>query len=205
MVTIRKHGRGARVDAQLVLERHALHVVARAERSVGVHQIFRHDEKRNAFDALRRVRGSRQYHVNDVFGVIVLAVGDEDLLAVQLVAAVALRHRARAYGSQIGAGLRLGQIHRARPRAIDHLGQERGFLFGRGAQLQRLDRALRQERAKIERHVRRMPHLLDGRRNELRQTLPAVFRILGESIPAVLDELLIRILESRRRLHAAIG
>ena len=37
--------RGARVDAELVLERHAAHVVARAEAAVGVHEELGHDEK----------------------------------------------------------------------------------------------------------------------------------------------------------------
>ena len=181
-----------------------MNVVTRAERSVQIDQILRHDEERNTLDAGRRVGRARQHHVNDVVGVIVIAVGDEDLLAVELVRAIALRYGAGSHGREIRSGLRLGQIHRSGPRAVDHLWQKRRLLLGRRAQFERLDRALRQQRTQVERHVRRMPHFLDGRRNELRQSLAAIFRIFGEPVPAVLDELPIRLLEARGGLHAAI-
>jgi hypothetical protein len=141
--------------------------------------------------------------VNDVFGVVVLAERDEDFLAIQLVGAVALRHRSRAHRGKIGARLRLGQVHRAGPRAGHHLRQEFFLELVRSAQLDGFDRALRQQRAQIEREVCRVPHFLDGGRNELRQALPAVFRILGEAIPAVRTILLVRTLETRRRLDVA--
>ena len=50
-----------------------------------------------------------------------------------------------------------------------------------------------------------MPHFLDRCGNDLRQTLPAKFRILGEPVPAVFDVLPIRVLESSRRFYAAVG
>ena len=91
--------------------------------AVGVDQELRHDEQRDALDAFRRVRRAREHEVDDVLGVVVLAVGDEDLLAEELVRAVALRHGARAHRREVGARLRLGQVHRAGPRAGDHLRQ----------------------------------------------------------------------------------
>ena len=187
LVAVREHRRRARVNPELVLERHAMHVVARSDRTVGVDQELRHDEKGDTLDTFRRRRRSREHQMDDVLGVVVLAVGDEDLLPEQLVGAVALRHGARAHRGKVGPGLRLGQVHRARPRAFDHLRQVRRLLFGRAAQLQRVDCALCQQRAQIERHVRRMPHLLHRRGNEMWQPLAAIFRTLGESVPAVLD------------------
>ena len=77
--------------------RHAVHVVARAERAVGVHQELRHDEQRDALHAFGRVRRAREHEVDDVLGHVVLAVGDEDLGAEELVGAVALRLGARAH------------------------------------------------------------------------------------------------------------
>ena len=164
LVAVRQHRRRARVDAELVLDRHAVHVVARAERAVGVDQELGHDEQRDALHAFRRVRRAREHQMDDVLGVVVLAVGDEDLLAEELVGAVALRHGARAHGREVRARLRLGQVHRAGPRA-------RRPSFGRyvvlqrvgASQLDRLDRALREQRAQVEREVRRVPHLLDRR------------------------------------------
>ena len=52
---------------------------------------FGHQEQRDALDALGRVRRARQHHVDDVVGEIVLAVGDENLLALQLVPPAAER------------------------------------------------------------------------------------------------------------------
>ena len=63
-------------------------------------------------------RRAREHQMDDVVGVVVLAVGDEDLLAVELEAAVGLRRRrARAHRGEIGARLRLGQVHGAGPHA----------------------------------------------------------------------------------------
>jgi len=44
-----------------------------------------HQEHRNAAHALGRVRRTREHHVNDVLGEIVLAVSDKDLLPVDAV------------------------------------------------------------------------------------------------------------------------
>ena len=204
LFAVHQHRRRARVDAELVLERHAMHVVARAERAVVVDQELRHDEQRDALHALGRVRRAREHEVDDVLGVVVLAERDEDLLAAQLVGAVTLRHGARAHGREIGPGLRLGQVHRAGPRAGDHVGQVLVLERVRAFQLDRLDRALREQRAQVERQVGRVPHFLDGGLHELRQALPAVFRILGEAVPAVVAELLVCLLESRRRPDGAV-
>ena len=113
------------MNAELVLDRQAAHVVALAERAVGVHEELRHHEQGHALHALGRARGAREHHVDDVLGEIVLAVGDEDLLAVELVAAVADRLRAGAHRGEIGPRLRLGEIHGAGPFTGDHLRQIR--------------------------------------------------------------------------------
>ena len=66
----------------------------------------------------RRIGQPRQHQVDDVVGEIVVAVGDEDLLAGDAV--VPSRARAlgaRAQRAEVGAGLRLGQVHRAGPLA----------------------------------------------------------------------------------------
>ena len=64
-----------------------------------------------------------QHEVDDVVGDVVVAPGDEDLLAGEPVAAVAVRHGARAHRRQVRAGLRLGQVHGAGPFAADQLRQ----------------------------------------------------------------------------------
>ena len=204
LVAIGEHRRRARVDAELVLDRHAVDVVARAQRAVVVDQELGHDEQRYALDAFGRVGGARQHQVDDVLGVVVLAEGDEDLLAEDLVRPVALRQRLAAHRGEVGAGLRLGQVHRPGPRPGDHVRQEPGLQCIRAAELQRLDRALREQRAEVEREIRRMPHLLDRGGENLRQALAAVVGVLGEAVPAVVAELPVGFLEAGGRGHRAV-
>ena len=75
------HAGRARVDAELVLDRHGIHVVAFARRAVGIQLELRHEEQRDALRALRRARQARQHEVHDVLRHVVVAPRDEDLAA----------------------------------------------------------------------------------------------------------------------------
>ena len=91
------HGAGRRaVDAELVLDRVRAHVVALARRAVVLEQEFRHQEQRDAARAGRRIGQPRQHEMDDVVGQIVLAIGDEDLLAHDAIGPVAGAFGARA-------------------------------------------------------------------------------------------------------------
>ena len=79
-VIIHHAGRIA-VDAHLVFDRAARHFVSLGQRSVVVDQHLRDEEERNALDAGRGALDAREHEVNDVFGEIMLARGDEDFLA----------------------------------------------------------------------------------------------------------------------------
>src|SRR5258706_11517580 len=107
-------GRGG-VNAELVLDRMRTDIVSAAERAVGIWQEFGHEEKRNAFRSRRRVGKPRQHQMNDVVGEIVLAVGDEGLLSADAVTAVRRALGPRTQGSDVGAGLWLGELHGAHP------------------------------------------------------------------------------------------
>src|SRR5471030_3160227 len=54
-VSVRKHAGRARVDAHLVLDRHAFHIVALAETTIVVDHELRHDKERDALYALGAV------------------------------------------------------------------------------------------------------------------------------------------------------
>ena len=179
---------GARVDAQLVLDRHAVHVVAGSEGSVGVDQELGHQEQRDAARAFGRVRQTGQHEVDDVPGHVVVAPGDEDLLTVNAVM-VALGQRLGAHRREVRAGLRLGQVHRPGPLAADELGQIARLLLGRAVRVDRLHRARRQQRAQRERHVGGVPHLHGRGHHHPGQALAAVLGIAAQSVPAALDEL----------------
>ena len=115
-----QHGGRRGLDAQLVLDADAVHVVARAQRAVLVDHELGHDEQADALHALGRARDARQHQVDDVLGHVVLTVGDEDLGAEDLVACrrAAARRGVRT-SARSRAGLRLGQVHGAGPLAGD--------------------------------------------------------------------------------------
>ena len=70
-----------------------------------------------------RALDAREHEMHDVFGQVVLAGRDEDLGAGDLVAAVACLTALVRKHAEIGAAMRLGQVHRAGPAALDHLRQ----------------------------------------------------------------------------------
>ena len=191
------------MDAELVLYRGALHPVSVPQRAVGVHQELWHEEHRDAAHALGRALDAREHKVDDVLRQIVLAVSDEDFLPRDAVM-ISFADRAGPHQSEIGARLRLGEVHGAGPAARDHLRQVLLFLFLGAAQDQCLDRAGSEHRDKREREVGRLPHLDDGRRDDLRQPLPAVLGGRLQRVPARLDELPVRLLEALGSGDAAL-
>ncbi len=198
------HARGAGVNAELVFEAGADDVVARTGRAVGIQQKLRHEEERDALGAGGCVRQAGQHHVDDVAGHLVLAVGDEDLGAEQAIRAVALRHGLGLHRGEIGTGLRLGEVHRAGPLAGDHFRQVGGFQRVRAVGMQRVDRALGQQRAQAERQVRRVPDLAGRHRHHAGQALAAEFFRTGQRTPAAFGELAVGFLPAGRRVDLAV-
>ena len=139
-----QHRRRTRLDAELVLDAHAMHIVARTERAVGIDHELRHDEQADALHAFGCAGHASQHEMDDVPRHVVLAVGDEDLGAEDLVAAVGLRLGSGANQREVGTGLRLGQVHRAGPLARNHLRQVSRLLLRAARGQQRLDRAVGQ-------------------------------------------------------------
>ncbi len=202
-VVIHHAGRIA-VDAHLLFDRTAGHRIARAERAVGGGQEFRHDEQRQSARALRCAVDAGQHEMNDVLDQIVLAGGDEDLGAGNFVAAVRLRRRAGAHQAEIGAALRLGEVHCAGPLPGDELGQVQRFLLRRRVGDNRRDRPLGEARIHPESHIRRAEKFVDGLRQHHRQALPAEFGGRRNPDPAARGEPLIGVLKSGRRRDGAV-
>ena len=100
LFAIGHHRRGTGVDAELVLDRGADDVVARAQRAVVIDQEFGDHEQRDALDAGRGVRQARQHEMDDVLGDVVLAPGDENLRAGDAVG-VAVGNRFCTHGGEI--------------------------------------------------------------------------------------------------------
>ena len=112
------HGAGRRgMHAELVLDARGKNVIARAERTVGIDHEFWNQEQRDSARAGRRIRQAREHEMHDVVGHVVIAIGDENLGALDAVGAVGLLLGAGAQRADIGAGLRLGELHGAGPFA----------------------------------------------------------------------------------------
>ena len=142
--------------------------------------------------------------MHDVLGQIVLAGGDEDLVAGDLPAAVLAGHRTRSHQAEVGAALRLGQAHRARPAAIGQPGQVARLEHVAAMQRQRLVGAAGQPGIDAEGKIGRGDHLLDDEIDELGQALAAIGGIGGERGPAAGDEGAIGLGESGGRAHHAV-
>ncbi len=128
--------------------------------------------------------------MDDVLGQVVIAIGDENLLAGDQIA-LAVRHGTTAQGAHIRSGLGLGQVHGAGPGAADQLRQI-CLALGRTAMGgDRLDRTLGQQRAERKGKIGRTPHLLKRDRQRPGQALAAIGRIEGERAPAAGDEFFI--------------
>ena len=199
-----QHRRRAAVDAELVLDRYAIHVVALARRAVGLEQELGHDEQGNPLDTFRCIRCPGQHEMDNVVRHVVLTPGDENLLAENPVGAITDRLGATAHGSQVGAGTRLGQVHGAGPFAGNQVGQVGRLLLLGAGNGQRLDRPLGEHRTQREGVIGGLPHFADRRRHHFRQTLAAEVRFTTETVPAVVDKLAIGFLEPRRRSHLLV-
>ena len=179
------HGAGGRaVNAELVLDRVAAHVVAGPERAVLVDEELRHDEERDALGAGGRIGQPCEHEMHDVVGQVVLAVGDEDLAAGEPIGAVAGGLGARAQRADVGAGLRLGELHGAGPLAGHELRQVGLLEVLRSVAHQRLDARHGQRGPDAERHRGPVPHLDAGRVEGMRQALAAPGGRSGEPVPA---------------------
>ncbi len=190
--------------AELVLDAGAAHVVALAQRAVVVDEEFRHQEQRDATRAGGRVRQAGQDKMHDVVGEVLLAIGDEDLLAEDAVSAVAHRFGAGAQRVEVGAGLRLGQVHRAHPLAGNELRQIRLLQLAVGVLFQCLDGTHRQRRPDGEGHGAGIPHFQRRRMQHHRQALAAEFRRTGERVPAPLRPGAIGVAPARRHGDIAV-
>ena len=202
------HGHGAGrggMHAELVLDTACEDVVALPQRAVFVDHEFRHEEQRDPLGAGGRIRQARQHEMHDVVGHVVLAIGDEDLRPLDAIGAVGLLLGAGAQRADIGAGLRLGQLHRAGPFAGDELLEIDFLQLVAAMRVQRLHRRRRQQRAEAEGDVGGAPDLGAGRVDRERQALAAKILGPGDRVPAALGPALVGVRPARRGRDLAVA
>ena len=111
------------VNAHLVFDGTTNHAVAIAQRAIVVDHEFGDHEKRDALGAVRCARGLGQYQMNDVVRHVMFTGRDENLGSGNGIGSVAIGHSLGTDHPQIGAAVRLRQVHGAGPFVRDHLVQ----------------------------------------------------------------------------------
>ena len=174
------------MDAQLVLQTDHPQVVPVAQPAIRIWNELRHHEKADPLRPLGRVWQPGEDQMADIRGQVAVAPGDEDLLPGHRIGPVAVRHRLRPQRAHVGPGLRLGQVHRARPLARGQPGQIERLQLVRSMMLKSLDLALRQQRLEMERQAGPRHHVVHPQRQRDRKPHAAERRVGGHPDPAAL-------------------
>ncbi|CAB4998769.1 unannotated protein [freshwater metagenome] len=179
-----------------MFDRHNLDVVARAKRTVVVHQVLRHDETRDALGAGRRIGSSRKNEMNDVLGHVVFAERDVNLRAGNAIGAISVRNRFGAHRANIGTSLWFGEVHGAGPFTSDHALQVLLFLLFIAVMHEQINCALREQRCHRERHVRRRNKFLHDNANKPWESATVVHLRERNAAPTRIDILAVGIDEA---------
>ena len=193
------------MDAHLVFNGAAAHAVGRAGAAVLANLELGHHEQRDAAASFRGVGKAGQHQVHDVVGEVVLAGGDEDLGAIDAVAAVVLRRGAGLEQAQVGAAVGLGQAHGAGPAPVHQRLEEHLALPVVAMVQQRLHRAVGQQREVAPREVGGVDHFLHRHADGVRQALATVFNRCIQRWPAGFDVLPVGLAEPGRGSDRAGG
>ena len=192
------------MNTHFMLDRTAGHAIARAQGSVRIDIQLRHHKQRQSLGALRCALTPRQHQMNDVFGQIMLACGDEYFLPCQRIRTIGLRHGFGFDQAQIGAALRLGEVHGAQPVASGHFRHIKRLLCRRAMLDQRRHSPLCQAGIHGEGHVGGGAEFIDQRPKHIGQALPAKFHRCRQPHPAALGIDRIGIPEAARGCDCAI-
>ncbi len=184
------------MDAHLLFQAHALEAVALARRARGVGHDLRHDEQRQAAGSGGRALGPRQDQLHQVGGEVLLAARDPDLFAGDPPGPVLGLHRLAADQPQVGAALRLGEVHRPGPLAGGQPGQVERLLGLVAGVFDGRKGAVGQARIHGEGHVGRRGHLVEGQAQDPRQALTAPLGVHCERAPARLHHALVGVGEA---------
>ncbi len=165
---------------------------------------FRRQEQREAARPGRRAGQPRKNKVDDILRHVVLAVGDEDFLAEEAVGSILCAFRSGLDCAEVGAGLRLGEVHRPGPPAADHRSEINVGELARAVRFQRPNGALGQERAQGEGHRRAVPDFGAGDVDEMRQPHAPEFRRRRDAAPARVRPTPVYVGEAVRHRHKSV-
>jgi hypothetical protein len=187
-----------------MLDASAANIVAHADGAVLLHEKLRHEKQRKAASAGGRIRQARQNEMDDIVGHVVLAIGDEYFLTEDAVGSAWGPLGPRLDGIEIGARLRLGEIHRARPFAGDEFAKINPAQVRVRISIQGADRAFGQQWAKSKAHRGSVPQFGAGRVDRMGQPHAAIFSCARHAAPAARRPSAIGVAKSWRRRHMAV-
>ncbi len=191
------HGAGgAALDAHLLFDAVAVNGVGQEPAAV-LRNAARRQEQRQPARARRRIGQARQHQVHDVLAHVLVAARDEDLAAVQAVAAIAPGPGLAAQQAQVGAGLGLGQAHGGQPAPADDVRQVGG------AQV-RVAMGVQAARVHGPAMVGRGQHFVQRGIQQLGQALAAGLGGAGQGRPAGFHESRIGLGKAVGRAHPAL-
>ena len=153
----------------------------------------------------RRVGRAREHEVEDVVDEVVLAPGDEDLLAVEQPEAVGTGTRRGAQRADVGARGRLGHAHRGAPLAAHQRAQVALLLLRRRPPGEEVDPAVGERRHERQREVRRGEQLLQRRGRHRSESPTADVGGRGGAAPAAVGERAPGALDLGRDRDRAVG
>ncbi|MCY1524489.1 hypothetical protein D9M68_594240 [compost metagenome] len=175
-----------------------------AQGAVGIDHHLGHQEQGNAFRAGRGVGELGQHQVDDVLGQVVLAAGDEDLGAGDLVAAVGLGFGLGADDAEVGAGMGFGEAHGAGPDTRVHVRQVLFLQLFAGVGVERQAGAGGQHGVQAEGEVGRVDHFFHLRGDHLGHAHAAVDGVATHADPAAFGEGLVGFGETGRGAHGTV-
>ena len=175
------------MHAELALDAGAVDAVAQAEPTVAPDHEFRHEEERDPAGPRFGVWQAGQHEMDDVVRHVVVAIGDVDLGTGDGIAAVGPRLRPGPQRAEVGARLRLREVHRAGPFARDQLAEVEPLQVVGAVRRDGLDGTGREQRAEAERQIGGAPDLGAGRCHESGEALSAVGLGGRHTVPSALD------------------
>ena len=125
--------------------------------------------------------------MDDVFGEVLIAAGDEDFAAGDVETAVGLRFCTGADDAQVGARMGLGQAHRTGPATFIHRRQVQVFQRFAGVGINGQASARAQGRVQREAGVGPVEHFFELDGEHLRHAHAAEVRVTGKTDPATFD------------------
>ncbi|MNN12546.1 hypothetical protein D3C81_1255410 [compost metagenome] len=158
--------------------------VALTQAAVGVDQELGHQKQRDTFGAGRGIRQLGQHQVDNVFGQVLLAAGNEDLGAADAVTAIGGGFRPGADDPEVGAGMRFGQAHGAGPLAAVQRRQVSGLEVVTGVGIEGQAATCAQRRVEAEAAVGGVEHFFELHREHFRHAQATVLGVAGKADPA---------------------